>query len=804
VQPRNILLLAARKVKDVWCSLTQIGPQRCQVSRSRISLVLFILGTFFYFLPGLIFTKPLLANRENSSRAVLNRDGGLVQVTLTGDEKYRLWTPLSEISPELIDATIRYEDRWFWYHPGINPFAILRAIGHNLTHTATRPIGGSTITMQLVRKRFRMSTRSFAGKLRQIGNALLIEYFYSKREILEAYLNTAPYGANIEGIGAAARIYYRIAASQLSLSQAQLLSLIPQNPGSRAPVNEGNRERLVSVGLRQDIGEVASKNIDTVFGTRNDLPKHAPHFVNRAVQLAGRTGEIKATLSAVTQRLIERALSRFIEQNRLLGFSNGTAMVVDSATMEVLAYVGSANYTDGMIQGFVNGLAAKRSPGSALKPFIYALAIDQGLITPETLLKDTPLRIANYHPENFERNFLGPLSATEALVRSRNIPAIELARSLKKPSLFDFFRNSGFSLIHTEEHYGLALALGSFEVSMEEVLAAYAMLADGGGRYRPLSWFGPSTDEGTQLLSPESAYLVYEMLKKNPRPHQLFGAHSFNSHQSVAWKTGTSFGAKDAWAIGIVDSLVVGVWLGNFDAAPNPNFIGRDAAGPLLFSIIDGVRAELPPSPSRRPLPRNLKLIELCALSGAPAGPHCPHRRAGWIVPGVSPIRSCSVHREILIDTATGLRICDGPQQSLLQASTQTAETLFRREVYEVWDTDLLRLFHLAGLSRKTPPPFHSLCATPDRADAIIRPPRITSPQEGISYQLRPNSATMVELSAIADGGRRTLYWFVNDQFVGEGTSVMWQARPGDFLVRVVDDQGQGEVRQLRVVWASG
>jgi len=804
VLPRTILVSALKRVKDVWCSIVHTALHLGQSSRTRISLVLFILICFLYLLPALVFTKPLLANRENSSRAVLNRDGGLIQVTLTGDEKYRLWTPITEISPAVIDATIRYEDRWYWYHPGINPFAIFRAIGHNVTHTGTRPIGGSTITMQLVRKRFRMPTRSIAGKLRQIGNALLVEYYYSKREILEAYLNTAPYGANIEGIGAAARIYYRIPASQLSLSQAKLLSLIPQNPGHRAPVSETNRARLVSVGLRQDLDESVSQKLDTVFGTRNELPKHAPHFVNRAVQLAGRPGELKTTLCPITQRLVERALSRFIEQNRSLGFSNGTAMVVDSATMEVLAYVGSANYTDTNIKGFVNGLAAKRSPGSALKPFIYGLAIDHGLINPETLLKDTPLRIANYHPENFERNFLGPLSATEALVRSRNIPAIELARTLKNPSLFDFFRKSGFSLLHTEEHYGLALALGSFEVSMEQVLAAYAMLSDGAGRYRPLSWFGPTDDEGTQLLSPEAAYLVHEMLKKNPRPHQLFGAHSFNSHQPVAWKTGTSFGAKDAWAIGIIESLVVGVWLGNFDATPNPNFVGRDAAGPLLFSIIDGIRAERSPSPSRRPLPRNLKSIELCALSGAPAGPHCPHKRSGWIVPGVSPIRHCSVHREILVDTATGLRLCDGAQQRLNQPETASTATSFRREVYEVWDTDLLRLFTLAGLSRKTPPPFHSLCTTPDRADAIIRPPRITSPQEGISYQLRPNSSTMVELSAIADGGRRALYWFVNEQFVGEGSSVMWHARPGDFLVRVVDDQGQGEVRQLRVVWASG
>lgn len=774
---------------------------RVHLTRSQIVIALIMSGLAAYAAPAFFLTKPLLANPENSSRAVLNRDGALVQITLTGDEKYRLWTPLEEISKEAIAATLRYEDRWFWYHPGVNPLSILRAIGHNFIHTAARPIGASTITMQLVRKRFRLPTRSLTGKLRQIATALLVEYFYSKEEILEAYLNTAPYGANIEGIGAAARVYYHVSASRLSPTQGKLLSFIPQNPTNRAPITATNQERLVSVGRREDQGQESEKQkLDTVFGTRAELPHDAPHFVDRVVELSGGRGELHTTLSPVIQRLVERSLLRFLEQNRSLGFSNGTAMVIDSTTMEVLAYVGSANYTNPQIHGFVNGLAAKRSPGSALKPFIYALAIDHGLITPDTLLKDTPLRIANYHPENFERNFLGPLSATEALVRSRNIPAIELTRSLKNPSLFDFFRNAGFPLIHTEEHYGLALALGAFEVSMEQVVAAYAMLGDGAGRYRPLSWFGPSTEEGTQLISPEASYLVHEMLKRNPRPHQLYGTHSFNANHPVAWKTGTSFGAKDAWAIGIVESLVVGVWLGNFDATPNPNFVGRDAAGPLLFSIIDGIRAELPTRVSQRPMPRKMKLIELCALSGAPAAPHCPHKRTGWIVPGVSPIRHCAVHRQIRIDSATGLRLCDGDHPET--AANVADSSLVRREVYEVWDSDLLRLFALAGLSRRTPPPFHHLCATPERADAITRPPRITSPQEGLTYQILPQGANQIELSAVSDGSRRSLYWFIEDQFIGEGSTILWSARPGQFSVRVVDDQGQGAARLLRVVWA--
>ena len=777
-------------------------PLWYRVKGRRLALVI-SLAIVCWYAPSVVISKPLIANPENSSRAILDREGGLVQLPLTGDEKYRVWTPLEEVAPEVIEATLSYEDRWFWYHPGVNPVAVLRAaIGNGgrwigaifSGRKGIRSVGASTITMQLARKRFRLSTRSFGGKVRQILEAMRIEYFYSKREILEAYLNTVPYGANIEGIGAAARVYYRVPPARLTAHQAKFLTLIPQNPTHRGPVSQENKERLLAAWQHEFGGTIESAIApDTVLGGRSELPRSAPHFARRATSLSHHYGEIQTTLSPVMQRTAERALERFLRHNRTLGMTNGTVMIIDSRTMEVLAYVGSANYTDRTIQGFVNGLIARRSPGSALKPFIYALAIDQGLITPDTLLKDTPRRFATYHPENFERNFLGPLSATAALVRSRNIPAIDLTKSLRSPSLYNFFGKAGFSLSESESHYGLALALGAFEVSMEEMLAAYAMLAEGGGVYRPLAWFGPSGEQGTQLLSAESAYLVREMLRKNPRPQQLFGAHSFGSESSIPWKTGTSFGAKDAWAIGIVDALVVGVWIGNFDGKPNTNFVGRDAAGPLLFSLIDGLKGEIEIPRSRAAMPRNLALIDLCALSGAPANAHCPHTQKGWIVAGVSSIRPCSVHRQVMIDPRTGLRVCRESDVSDV-----------RRDVYEVWESDILSLFQQSGLARRTPPPFQGLCTTPDSSDLTPHPPRILSPQEGVTYQLRPDAESTIELTATTDGGHSRLYWFVDDELVGEGATVMWRGRVGTFRVRVVDDQGRAATRAVRVVWAPG
>ena len=735
--------------------------------------------------------RPLIANPENSSRVLLDRHGSLMRVTLTGDEKYRVWTPRDSFSADAREAVIDYEDRWFYSHPGVNLVALGRAALQTVLGSG-RLIGGSTITMQLARKRWQLQTRSIAGKVRQMLYAFWIEHYYTKDEILEAYLNTTPYGANIEGIAAASWIYFHKSPRALSAAEARALALIPQNPVRRAPLTAAGYRTLQDQWRRQFDG---GGERALVVRTRAELPHEAPHFSERLGELVRQRGELVTSLSLPLQHAAERALAEFVRRNSSLGIQNGTVLVVDTRTMEVLAYVGSADYRNPAIDGYVNGLEARRSPGSALKPFIYALALDQGLITPDTLLKDTPLRLANYQPENFERNFLGPLPATAALVRSRNIPAITLAGQLARPSLYTFFQGAGLYLPKPERYYGLSLALGSFEVSMEEIATLYAALVRGGVtdelsflRHDPEEsrFTGPAVQ---QLLSPEAAFLTREMLKKNPPPAQQFGSRQFSSGPKVAWKTGTSFGSKDAWAIGMTGAYVVGVWVGNFDATPNPNFVGRDAAGPLLFSVIDGLRAEQPLPPAQSLPARNLKRVEICPISGALRSPHCPHSKEGWIIPGVSPIAPCAVHREVFIDSATGLRLCSTKEGAQVT-----------RTVMEVWDSDVLELFRQAGLARTVAPPFKEACNGGSEGALRNSGPRIVSPQVNVTYHTRQHESSQIEFSAVADGSRNKLFWFVNDGLIGEGTTVFWDGRPGDFMVRVVDDQGLAAERKLRVI----
>jgi penicillin-binding protein 1C len=729
---------------------------------------------------GLI-PPPLLVNRANGSYAVTDRDGRLLRLSLTGDEKYRLWTPLERISPALVAATLHYEDRQFYRHPGVNPAALARAAWTSFV-SRDRRMGGSTLTMQLARQRWRLKTGTVAGKLRQIALAVWLERHFSKRDILEAYLNLAPYGANIEGAGAAAWVYFHKPAAELSADQARALALIPQHPNRRAPATPAGLTALRQAWKTAYGDDPGGGRL--WFRRREDLPLRAPHFAERVRELDPERAEFAATLDPTAQGLAEDLLTGFIRRHRPQGIANAALMVVHAPTLEVLGYVGSADYRDPAIQGYVNGLKARRSPGSALKPFIYALAIDQGLITPDTLLKDTPLRIGPYQPENFESDFYGPLSATEALVRSRNIPAVALLARLQRPGFFQFLNQAGLRLPKPEPFYGLTLAMGGAEVSMEELLTLYGLVANG-GEYRELHWLKDAEEragKGRRLLSPEAAFLVRRMLETNPPPQRAFGARDYTGAAPVAWKTGTSSGQKDAWAVGLMGDLLAGVWVGNFDGTPNRHLVGRDLAGPLLFGLLEALRAERPVNGEPPAPPPGLKRVEICPLSGAPRSPACPHGKPGWIIPGVSPLKPCAVHRLIHVDPESGLRLCPGDERR------------GRPRVAEFWDSDVLEQFRAAGVRRETPPPFARAC---EGGGGEARPPVIVSPQAGVSYPVRADGQGSVEFSAVAPGGRGRLFWFVDEAFVGEGASILWRGRPGSFVVRVVDDQGQAAAVSL-------
>jgi len=671
-----------------------------------------------------LWPAPLLVNQSGFSQAVYDRNGRLLRLTLSSDEKYRLWTPLREIPPAMIDATLVKEDAWFRWHPGVNPAALARAFASTYMRRERR-IGGSTIAMQLARQRFGIDSRTPLGKLVQIIRALQLERDYSKDRILEAYLNIAPYGGNIEGVGAASFVYFGKPCSALSIPEVLTLAVIPQNPAKRNPLAVARAREIAAARLRlarrwQRVYPARSprdllSSLDVSAASRRDLPFLAPHLADRELAARHEQARIVTTLDERIQALLERQLKSYVELNRTRGIANGAVILVDYRTMQAIAYVGSAEYFNTGIDGEVNGLRGERSPGSALKPFIYALAIDQGLIHPQTMLKDTALRIAEYDPENFDREFLGPIDATDALVRSRNVPAIELADMLEPPGFYGFLKRAGVRNLREESFYGLALALGGVDITMEEMASLYAMLANGGVLRPIVTTLDPAIEPatGTRLLSPEASFVVLDMLRGNPRPAGDFTSSQVPNEHAIPWKTGTSYGFRDAWAMGIVGPYVLGVWIGNFDGTPNPNFVGRDAAGPLFFDIVDALRAQGPLDEELAQGVLNLKRIQVCALSGQLPGPYCTQLKDTWFIPGKSPITTCQIHRAVRIDVKTGLRACPG----------STAPTVER--VYEFWPSDLLKLFRTSGLARRTPPPFDRGCGAVAMGGAA---PLISSP----------------------------------------------------------------------------
>lgn len=751
-------------------------------------------------------TKTPILETTTFSTRILDSKGRMLRLTLSGDERYRLFTPIEQVPQNVIETVLMHEDRYFRFHPGLNPMSLAKAFMTTYVNQSRR-VGGSTITMQLARMTSTRGSKTIGGKLHQIARALWLEATHSKDEILEAYLNLLPYGGNVEGLGAASLVYFGKDPKDLTLTETLSLAVIPQNPNVRGQGSASESFQVSRMKLFEEWVSPHPEDHDSLVdlklpiklkGVRR-LPFRAPHFTDTVLDRSRsrswrESASLVTTLDGEMQSRLEAKIKTYVKEKSRQGIVNAAAMVIDTTSMSVRAQVGSADFFDHDIDGQVNGALAKRSPGSALKPFTYALALDQGLIHPLSLLKDTPMSFGGFDPENFDKGFEGPIRARDALTSSRNVPAVFLASQLKAPSLFTFMKDAGVKRLKEERHYGLALTLGGAEVTMEELSQLYAGLANK-GVFKPLRYLqNADTSSGTALLSPEAAFLVLDMLRTNARDNESHLDSWARDSVPIAWKTGTSYGFRDAWTAGVMGNYVIVVWLGNFEGQSNPALIGRELAAPLFFQIADALRSEADKEPTwldTREL--NVKKVDVCALSGHLPNDHCKHRVRSWFIPGKSPISTCDIHREIKI-TRAGFRACEDSTGDI------------RKEVYEFWPSDLLQLFRRAGIPRRSPPAFESGCRASDSVAGL--PPQITSPRAEVAYTLRldderqPASREGIPLIAVADGDARRLHWFIGPEYVGESSPqrpLMWKPRPGRHVVRVLDDQGRSDSRTLDV-----
>ncbi|WP_324752639.1 penicillin-binding protein 1C [Roseovarius sp. Pro17] len=532
---------------------------------------------------------------------VLDRDGRTLRVYTVADGRWRLEP--GQVDAAFIDMLIAYEDRRYRSHFGVDLRAMLRAAMQAVWNGGIVS-GGSTLTMQTARLMEDGSTGQWAGKARQIRLALALERRLTKDQILQIYLTRAPYGGNIEGIRGATLAWFGKEPARLTPAEAALLVALPQSPETRRPDRHRDaarvaRDRVLDRMARQGIlsDEAASAaKLDPVPSARRPFPALAPHLADRAIADAPGALRHDLTIDARLQAQLETLAARAV---RGLPSAVSVAIVLaDHRSGDILASVGSAGYDSGARQGFVDMTQALRSPGSTLKPVIYGMAFDRGLAHPQTLINDAPVRFGGYAPQNFDGHFRGELTVTDALRQSLNIPIVRLMDEIGPAHLMDTMRRAGMHPELPGDHAGLAVALGGIGITLSDMVQLYAALARGGEAI-PLHWRqGEGDASPTPILSRSAAWQVGDILAGLTPPPNA-------PSRTLAYKTGTSYGHRDAWALGYDGAHVAGVWIGRPDGTPVPGAFGGDLAAPILFEAFQ----RLKPAPDPLPAPPPETLI---------------------------------------------------------------------------------------------------------------------------------------------------------------------------------------------------
>ncbi|MER8385352.1 penicillin-binding protein 1C [Mesorhizobium sp. M0751] len=541
------------------------------------------------------------------STEVQDRDGQLLRAFATPDGYWRLATSLDQVDKQFVDMLVTYEDKRFWDHQGVDVLALARAAGQFATsgHIVS---GGSTLSMQLARLIEPRDSRSLGSKIKQMLRAVQIERRLSKREILERYLTLAPYGGNLEGVRAASLAYFGKEPKRLTVSEAALLVALPQLPEKRRPdrnldVAHAARDRvltrMVSAGLLGE-REAARAALDDVSGLRRTLPALAAHAAYAMLPKAIPGQKLQLTIRKSVQEGLEQVAK---DAAARLGPRLSVAMVLaDSRTGDILGEVGSADFFDASRSGWIDMTKVVRSPGSTLKPFIYGLAFEQGLVAQETLIEDSPADFSGYRPKNFDMGYQGDVSIRQALQLSLNVPAIRVLDAVGPARLMARFRQADVTpILPVNEAPGLAIGLGGVGVTLRDLVQLYTGLANGGKAHTLHDGTEPANAERstTTILDDQATWQITDILS-GVKPPQ--GA----AQRGIAYKTGTSYGYRDAWSVGFDGRYVLGVWVGRPDAGAVPGLSGYISAAPILFEgfVRSGLAAvPLPSQPSgvRRP-----------------------------------------------------------------------------------------------------------------------------------------------------------------------------------------------------------
>ncbi|MFZ2237383.1 MAG: penicillin-binding protein 1C, partial [Dokdonella sp.] len=612
--------------------------KRLTVAAATLLFVVFVLVVL-----DRVFPLPL-PGEGGGGTVVLARDNSPLRAFADTDGVWRYPVTLDQVSPLYVDALLTYEDRWFYRHPGINPFALARAIGQAIWHRRMVS-GGSTLTMQVARI-LAGTPHSLSGKLRQMFRALQLEWHLSKDQILTLYLNHAPFGGVIEGVEAASWAYLGKSAQSLSQAEAALLTVLPQAPSRLRPdrhpelarrYRDKVLDRMAALGLWTQ-AQVHDARIEGVAARSMRQPLLAALLAERLRSEQPNQRRIQTTIDASLQRAMEARVSDYLA--RFPERTSAAVLVIDNRTMAALAYVGSGAFGDDARLGHVDMVRAWRSPGSTLKPFLYGLALDDGVIHSESLLIDAPQSFGDYRPGNFDMAYNGPVGAAEALRLSLNVPAVDLLDRVGPVRFAARLANAGITFrLPRGVTPNLSVILGGVGVRMEDLVGAYAAFnrqgIAGTVRYRD-----DQQSADRRVLSEGASWIVRSILEANPRPGYNAATFDPGSRPPVAWKTGTSYGFRDAWAMGTTRRYTVGIWIGRPDGTPLPGQYGAITALPLLLQVIDSLpRAGAGSAPDAAPA--TVAKIDICWPLGLPPDPAepqlCQRKQEAWTLDGVVP-----------------------------------------------------------------------------------------------------------------------------------------------------------------------
>ncbi|MDQ3073684.1 MAG: penicillin-binding protein 1C, partial [Bacteroidota bacterium] len=714
-------------------------------------------------------------------------DSTLLCAYLSDDDKWRMETRPEDVPPELITALLAKEDQYFKYHPGVNPFSIVRAAIGNIV-SQKRQSGASTISMQLARL-MNPGERNYGNKLAEMLRALQLEWRYPKRKILELYLSYLPYGGNIEGVKAASYLYFDRKPARLSLSQSILLTVIPNRPNSLRidrPNDEAHevRNKWIRHFITQNtfpLVHLRSALDEPIPFQRKTITPIAPHFSLFAKNQSSEA-ELQSTLSLPMQHKAERLLKLHVTRVKSKGISTGCVLVVENKSREIKAYCGSANFNDAASHGQVNGVKAHRSPGSTLKTALYLHAIDLGELTPGVVLLDLPTNINGYIPENSDLKYSGAVTATNALTQSLNIPAVRLLNKMGVSKFLAYLgKEAGFAEIQkAKERLGLSAILGGCTVSMEELVTFYVALVNK-GELQSLRWHTgqPAATKGKNIASPAAAWMVLDMLSKADRPDLPIWIAGASGSPRIAWKTGTSFGKKDAWAIGVTPEYTIGVWLGNFDGEGAPELSGAEMATPLLFDLFHALSSDNEEL-SWLEAPRTIGTRNICKETGLAAGPGCSSQTEDMYIRKVSSGKICNLHKEVYVNENESHQYCT----DCLPPGHQHKKT------FTQYDPELVLWSAERGIHLDLPPKHNDACESRFTGQG----PEILSPSDDFEYLVESNTSNRVLLQAVAPADVSTLYWYIDNKLYRQAYTnqrIFYAPVPGTHTFTCMDDKGR-------------